>query len=1146
MLLAALKGARLRKRSAAITKTLLAMRLTSILLLATCLHLSAKTRAQINLSEQHVPLEKVFKKITDQTGYLFVYRDEWLKQTRSVTISVRDASLKEALDICFRDQPFTYAILDKMIVLKEKPVQPAAPYSAYQVEIPPGDGIKGRVADSTGAPLVGASIRIKGTKKGTESDVNGGFEMKNIAEGTVLVVSYTGYVTREYEVSARNGTYHYIMLRRSQDELDAMVIQAYGTTSRRFNVGAITTVDAATISKQPVTNVLQALQGQVPGLAVNATSGVPGSKMQLQIRGQNTMLAPPNYFKPYDQPLFIIDGIPFAPQNNNVNQFNSLASTESFNGGISQPGGISPFNGISPADVESVTVLRDADATSIYGTQGSNGVILITTKKGKPGKTVFDLNVNTQFNSNARDIKFLNTPQYLSLRREALAQDGLTPSSDPSDPGFAPDLMLFDTTRYTNWEKTIYGRGTHNIDVHGSLSGGYYNNTFMLSAGYTRSNYNYPGDWSNQQMTLHSQFHHASGDNRLTIDFGVDFGYVQTHSAGFGGNRDITDPPNLPELKNPDGSLVWSYKGFNLQPYQFYANLNATADMKSYTLNNNAHLNYKIVRGLSFGVTAGYSRVTADEASPFPSTAQDPSYISRSAQFGQNTFETINIEPQIDYNLNLGKSNFSALVGTSYKKNIADRTTQQGYDYTSDLFLGSINGAGSVYAYEQYSLYKYAAMFGRLKYMYNQEFIVSLSGRRDGSSNFGPGRQFGSFGSVGLGWIFTQEKAVKNALPFISFGKLYGSYGTSGSDGVQGYQYQALWTPQTYQFPFQGVRGNQPQNLYNPDYSWATKRSLNIALDLGFIQDRILLTANWYRDRVGNQLAGYPLPSQAGFSTVLENTPADVQNSGWEFSLTSTNIKTKNFTWRTNFNISWNRNKLLSFPNLESSSYANSYVIGKPTSIIFGYRYKDVNPTTGRFEFYDAKGQTTYTPGYGLVATGGDQVPIADREVKYLGGFGNTFTYKQLSLYVFIQFSSQTAPNWLGYAYQNFAPGFVNINQPDVVLGKYWTGPGDTHATLQRLVSGYPSPYMGTGYTFSASSGAYSDDTYARLKTVSLSYSVPEDVLKHWHIKGARIYCNVQNLWTVSNYKVGDPELFSNFTAFPIQRTMAMGLNFNF
>lgn len=1125
------------------------MRLTSVLLLAACLHLSVKAQTQqINLSEQHISLDKVFKKITDQTGYLFVYRDEWLKQTKTVNISVHNAGLKDVLDICFRDQPFTYEIIDKMIVLKEKPAQTQA--TIYMTDHPLQDGeVRGRVVDTTGAPLAGATIRIKGTTKGTQADLRGEFNLKNIPEGTVLVISYTGYINKEITASAKASPYHYAVLQRSEDALDATVIQAYGTTSRRFDIGSIATVDAGTIDKQPVTNVMLALQGQVPGLAVNSTSGVPGSKVQLQVRGQNTLTATPNSpgsanFKPYDQPLIIIDGVPTATQNTNVNQLYSLTNQSSTTGGIDQGSGISPFATINPSDIQSISILKDADATSIYGTQGSNGVILITTKKGKPGKTVFNLVANTGFNTATRNIKLMSTPQYLQFRRDANAEDSVTPNNNPYTPGYAPDLLLFDSTRYTNWEKLIYGKTSNNTDIHGSLSGGAYNNTFIISGGYTRSDFNYPGHFSDQRLTEHGAMHHVSNDSRLAIDFGVDFGYDQNHSASYAGNKDILNAPNLPNLKNPDGSLVWSYKGVDLTQYQFYANLLTPVNLQTYNFSTNLHLAYKLFTGLSIGVTAGYNRNTSNESTDLPSTAQNPLYVNRNAQFTATNFQTVNIEPQVDYNLNFGKSSVSALIGATYKKNTTYQNSQEGDNYSNDAFLGSINGAATVYAMDQSSLYKYDAGFGRVKYIYDQEYILSLTGRRDGSSNFGPGRQFGSFGSVGGGWIFTQEKLFKGS--FLSFGKLSGSYGTSGSDGISPYLYQAFWQAISYLPAFQGTRLDQPQNLYNPNYSWATKRSLNIALDLGFFHDRLLANATFYRDREGNQLGSYPLPIQTGFADVAENLPAELQNQGWEFSFTSINIKTKKFTWSSNFNITFNRNKVLSFPNLEGSPYATSYVIGKPASIIFGYRYKDVNPTTGLFEFYTSKGQITSSPQYGLPINGGDYAPIGDREIKYMGGFGNTLTYGRISLYVFFQFSSQTAPTWLSTLYPNYAPGFPLINMPTAVLGKYWTGPGDTHATLERLSTAYSSKAFSPGATFNQSSGAYGDDTYARLKTLSLSYSLPDNLTKHAHIHDLRIYCNAQNLLTFTDYKVSDPELFNNFTQFPVQRIVSFGLNCNF
>jgi TonB-linked SusC/RagA family outer membrane protein len=1138
MLLQALKGAALPGRNAFITKTLLVMRLTAILLLTTCLHLSAKIRAQqINLSEQHVSLDKVFKKITDQTGYLFVYRDEWLKQTRDVSISVHSASLKEVLDICFSDQPFTYAIIDKMVVMKEKPVQ-AKP--AAQEPEQPGLTIRGRVSDSLGLPLYGASVAIKGTKRGTKTDVKGEFELKDVPNGTVLLFSYLGYST--WQATITTNSYVFVVLKRSQDVLDAPVIQAYGTTSRRFNVGSISTVDAETIEKQPVTNVLLALEGQVPGLAINATSGVPGSRVQLQVRGQNTLSSGNPSFKPYDQPLFIIDGTPFAPQNNNTDILGSLASGTSISGGISQLAGLSPFNGINPLDIESISVLKDADATSIYGTQGSNGVILITTKKGKPGKTTFNLSANSGFNSDVRTLKLMNTQQYLQMRKDAFAADGVTPSNDPNDPGYAPDLTVFDQNKYTDWQKVIVGKTSNNTDLHASLSGGNLNTTFLVSGGYTRSDFNFPGNFSDQRLSLHSALHHMSSDNRLTVDLGMDYSYDQNNSVG-GGTRDVLNPPNLPQLRDAAGNLQWNYKGIDISQYQFYAYLKQPTLTQTYNLNNTLHLAYKIVSGLSISANLGYSRNTTAGHNENPLAAQTPLNGTATAGFANNAYQTIIAEPQIDYNTNIGKGAFSVLVGGSYKKNLANSNTTTGYGYANDNFLGSINGAATVYSSDQSNIYKYGAGFARVKYIYDQKYILSLTGRRDGSSNFGPGHQFGNFGSAGAGWIFSEEKAFKAALPVISYAKLSGSYGTSGSDGIAAYQYQAFWQPLTYTPAFQGVQPNLPVNLYNSDYSWALKKSLNLSLDLGFFHDRLLLNATFYRDREGNQLAGYPLPAQVGLSSVLENLNALVQNQGWEFSGSSTNVKTADFTWNTNFNISFNRNKLLSFPNLNVSSYANSYVIGKPTSVVMGYRLKGVNPTTGLFEYYTKNGQATTAPNFELSSNGGDMAPIADREVKYSGGFGNTFSYKRFSLFVFFQFSSQTAPNWL-YSLYNFIPGLSMANLPVQALN-YWKQPGD-HVTQQRLVSNYNSDALNAASHFPQSSGAYSDDTYMRLKTVSFSYALPDAALKRLHIKDCRFYVNAQNLLTFTDYKVSDPELFNDFTSFPLQRIVACGLSFNF
>ena len=1139
-----------------IKKLLLFMKLTTLMLFLALMQVSAGTLAQkVTLSERNASLTTIFEQIRNQTGYDFAYTTSTIKAAKSVTIDVKNVDLKEVLDRIFAGQPLNYTIENKSVVVSIKEVSFLDQLSnkvKTVLNIPTEIG--GTVTDTLGHPLVGASVSIKGKNLITQTDSKGNFSFPNMPQGNyTLVVSYIGY--EKLEISITNtGKYEHLSfaLRLAISPLDQVRVIAYGTDSRRFSVGSVSTVTATDIQKQPVSNPLLALQGQAPGLNVTATSGIPGSQVLVQVRGQNSLYLHQdnpysNPTKPYDQPLFIVDGVPFASQNNNVNQFASLVTAQSNSGGINPTSaGISPFSNIDPADIESISILKDADATSIYGTQGSNGVILITTKKGKPGATTFDLTVNTSFNSVGRPVQLLNTQQYLQLRKDAFSADGATPTNDPYNYlGYAPDLTIFDQNKYTNWQKVLYGKNTTNTDVHGSLSGGTAFNTFLISTGFNRSTYNYPGDFADQRYTLHSNIHHSSQDYRLSVDLTTDFGYDQNNSAGYGGAADIVLRPNLPDLRGPSGNLLWNYQGVDLTSDQFYSSLLQPTNLKNYNFNTAFHISYRLLDGLSIGATLGYNRNATDEHSIEPGVAQNPAYLNRQANFSTNTFQTVNIEPQINYNKNIGKGIFSALIGSTYKKNTNNSTYITGQGYSNDNFLGSINSAPTVSAMDSYNIYKYSAGFARFNYIYDSEFIVNLTGRRDGSSNFGPGRQFGNFGSFGAGWIFSEEKIFKKSAALLSYGKLSGSYGTSGSDGIRAYQYQALYASfPTYVPNFQGIRPGYPTNLYNPDYNWATKKSLNIALDLGFFNNRLLLNATYYRDRENNQLVNYPLPIQSGFATVLGNLDATVQNKGFEFAINSTNLKSKDFTWKTNFNVSFNRNKLLAFPNLANSSYASVYQIGQPTSIIYGYRYKDVNPQTGFFEFYAKDGAVTSHPSYGPASTGGDQVPIGNLDVKYAGGLGNTFTYKQISLFIFCQFSRRNAPNYLAQVYSSYQLGFA-YNQPSAVLNDYWKAPGD-NAQLQRLASSYGSAAIGPALSFGQSSGIYSDDTYLRIKTVSLSYQFPASLLSKVHVKGASVFVNGQNLLTFTDYKVGDPETPGVFTSFPIQRIVAFGLNLKF
>ena len=1131
------------------TKLTRVMRLTAFCLLAGLLQVHATGISQtVSFSGDNVPLQKVFIAIERQTGYVFFYNAGLLKEAKPVTLHLVHVSLEEALKASLKDLPLDYGIENKTIVISRKAVVQTPPVTTMPVAGAPDTLvlIQGRVMDSTFTPLQGASIIVKGEKRGTQTDRFGNFEIWVAAKRPVLVVSYLGYTTREVLWPGNNMRNVTISLRRSSDPLDEVQVIAYGTSSRRFSVGSIATVTADDIEKQPVSNVLLALEGRVPGLLVTPSNGAPGASVATQIRGQNTIESLPSVNNSmYDQPLIIVDGVPFAPQNGNISSF--------LNGDFAGVG-MSALNGLNPANVESITVLKDADATSIYGSQGSNGVIVITTKRGKAGPTQLHLKLATGPNKITRSLDMYNTPEYIQMRRIAQANDGLAGSTNTSD---FPDLLLWDTTKYTNWAKKFFENPTNNTDVYASVSGGVQNTTFILGAGYSKYTFNFPGDFADNRWTMHGGFHHNSQDRRLTLDYSNDLTYDRNNSSAANGiGSALTLAPNLPDLLDPQGNLVWNYKGQDLSQWQLLSALKQPYLVQSFTLNNSLRLGYQVANGLTVSAGLGYSLVYTKQYSAYPLGSQDPAmFPSGSADFGSGDYQSINIEPQVDYKRNIGKGVLTALVGATYQNKTSSGTEQDGTGYTEDALLHTIQAATSVYNTDNYSIVKYAGVFGRVGYVYDREYILSLTGRRDGSSNFGPDHLFGDFGSAGLGWIFSEEKAFQRALPFISYAKIAGNYGTTGSDGVAPYQFQPFWQlANSYSYPlFENTRAYLPVNLSNPNYGWASKAALNLSLDLGFFHDRLLVNGTVYQNRTGNQLTSYPLASQAGMTSVVQNLNAVLQDRGWEVSLTSVNIRTKNFKWSTSFNISANYNKLIKFPNIERTAYATIYQVGKSTSVQYGFKYAGVNDTTGVFQFYTGKGAKVSSGlSYQWASQGGDLVPLGNTDPRFYGGLGNTFSYKGFSLTLFMHFSDALARNWLAGVYQGSMPGTLSNLPERLKMSQFWQKPGD-QVSLERLTTNSydatdPNAFAAqqAASYYGMSNAVFGTDFYVRLQTAALAYTLPAGTLRRIGVKNCSINVNAQNLFTITNYKFGDPETPGSFISIPLQRIITGGVTFDF
>jgi len=1128
---------------------LLTMKLTVVLIAAFLLQAHAGSYSQtVTFSGKNIPLEKVFSVIEKQTGYVFFFNYTVLGQAKPVDLKVKNASLNEVLKDCFTDQPLEYEIEGKTISVKKKEITTLNNNDLLvEDNNTPPITISGNVATMDGMPLDGAYILIKGEKNGIVSNAKGDFIIKDITKkNVILVVSFTGYKTKEIPVTDQS--FIRVRLEVSTSQLDEVHTIAYGTGTQRYATGNTAKVGAEEIAMQPVSNPLSTLEGRVPGLLITQSSGVPGSSFTIQIRGQNTIRTQNagGGFPALDNPLFIIDGVPFAPQNTLINQYGSLGAPDIGSGATFNVNynaqGMGPFNSINPADIESIEVLKDADATSIYGSQGANGVILITTKKGKPGKTVCNANVYTGASVVTRTIPMMNTQQYLQMRHEAYKNDGTTPTLSNG----AADLLVFDTTQYTDWKKFLLGGTAHTTDANMSLSGGASTTQFLVGMGYHHEDYIFPGNFGDNRISVNTNLHHSSADRKFSLDLSANYSYDNNNSGGggSGGKSPLTAfmlSPNYPALVKPDGSINWMYNGIDLaqNPLGY---LGQKYILTNTSLLSHLQLSYQVTPGLNIRTSLGYNSFNTREHIEMPKSSLDPySSISAfgytsSAGFSTSNYQSWIIEPQADYKRQLGPGKLSALVGGSFQQKSSSSLSVTGTNYTNDALLGSITGAATIAAGDAYSVYKYAAVFGRINYIMADKYILNFTGRRDGSSRFGSGKQFGNFGSVGIGWLFAQEGFIKKWLPAMSYGKLRASYGTTGSDAVAPYQYIPRWSGGGGTSNYLGVPGYTPLNLSNPDFAWAVNKKLELGLELGFWKDALLVNISWFRNRCGNQLLSYPLPSQTGFGSVTENLPAVVQNSGLELTISTTNIKTSSFAWKSSLNLSPTaKNKLLSFPGLASSSYANTYVVGQPLDLKKGYRFLGVNDTTGIYQFLSAKGIPTYTPSY----PNDYQVIFNTLAPDFYGGLRNSFSYKGFQLDVFLDFRKQIGLSYL--AQLNFI-GFA-YNEPQAILQR-WQKPGDK-AEIEKFTTNTSSLAYKANSIFQNSTGAYTDASFIRVKTVSLSYSISSAYLKKLKMQGCRVYLNAQNLFTITGYKGNDPESQS-FYGLPPLRTIVAGLSLSF
>lgn len=976
--------------------------------------------------------------------------------------------------------------------------------------------IKGNIINEEGNPVPAATITIKGTSRSTMANSKGEFTLTGTAPYDTLIVSAIGYQTATEPNNTRGLVT--VILKRKVTELDETVIIAYGTTTKRYNTGNVATITTAQLATQPLSNPLAALHGRVPGLVVTQASGAPGSAIKIEIRGRTSLETSASG----NDPLFIIDGIPFSPGNEVVSQLRSSAN----NPRSAAQGGLSPFALINPADIESIDILKDADATAIYGSRGANGVVLITTKQAKSGPTSFTVNAFTGISRIATEVQMLNTQQYLQMRREAFANDGSTPTI-----ANAPDLLLWDTTRYTNFVNDFIGNTATNTNIQLSLAGGNSNTRFLLGTGYNRETAVFPGSFAANRASANIKITHNSPSKKLGLTFTASYAAAVNNSIKTDLSTYINLPPNFPALYDEQGKLRWSEAGV--------AFANPLAEqLRSYkaineNLNTGLQLSYAFTKLLSFKLNTGYNSFRSNERSLHPAASLDPASSSLPfSNFANSRTGGFIIEPQLEYGQQWKRFRINALLGATAQHTAAEAQSVNGLNYTSDLLLASIAAAPLVIGSNTENLYRYTAMFTRISMQWQNKYLLNLSARRDGSSRFGPGNRFGNFGAIGLGWIFSKEKALQNQ-SILSFGKLRSSYGLTGSDQVGDYRYLDTW--QNTSLTYLNANGLQPSRLFNPQYGWEVNKKFEAALELGFFNDKLFLSAAWFQNRSGNRLVNYALPATTGFTSVLRNWDALVQNTGWEFLFTSQNIQTQKSSWSTTFNITIPQNKLLAFPGLDASPYRNNYRVGQSLSVIYAYQYLGVDPATGIYTYHDLDSN-------GILNTADYQL-LGNTDPVLYGGVGNTVSIGQFRFSCFIEFRKQLGRNYLATQAATI-PGRGMFNQPALVLDR-WQKPGDI-ATIQRYTTTTNTPaYIAAVTHLAASNAIFSDASFIRLKNLACSWSLPQALAAKMKLQALSLQLTAQNLFTVTRYAGADPEN-QNFFVLPPLRTITGGIQFTF
>ena len=1061
--------------------------------------ISLTAQAQITFRVSNKSIKQAIGLIESKADYSFFYSDELDDLNNKINLSVNNEDIHSVLQKLFRNTRITYRIEDgKQVVLsKKKDNQPSSKSKEKEV--------RGIITDKTGEPLIGVSVTVKGTGKGTVTDMNGKWSL-SVSEGSVLNFSYIGYSAETVKVGKSNS--YNISLSEDNQILDEVVVIGYGSMKRKDITTAVSVVSTADIDERPIIDAAQALQGKAAGIQVVQPSGAPGEGMSIRVRGATSVQAS-------NEPLYIVDGMP----NDNISS-------------------------LSPADIESMQVLKDASSAAIYGARAANGVVLITTKRGKVGNPQVKFSAYVGLSQLGKKIDALNTEEYKDLMKELKKYSNVAPTIPDSEKRYVDWTdMFFKTGLNQNYQLSV-SNGTDKLQYF--VSGGYTNEQGIIEKANFRR-YNFRANIDNQ----HTKW----------LKMALNFAYTNTKGQEVNQSRSsmragsilsvINTPPFMQQWdnENPGQYDENAYGSRILNPLAANSADNITsADY----LKGSLGFTFDILKGLKFKSTFGIDLSNShwDYFLDPKSTSDGRGTKGRVEESYSRNIEWL-FENILTYDFSLKKHNFSLMGGATQQHAQYNGAWLAGFDLADSYpNIHSISAANQIdkdACGSSASAWSLASFLGRVAYNYDSKYLLTMNFRADGSSRFAPGHRWGYFPSASAGWRVSSEKFMEPFKNVIDDMKLRIGWGMNGNQsGIGNYSYLASMSASkvapTTENLYPGL-AISPYSAANTELTWEKTMQWNAGLDLTMLDSRVTFSVDAYYKKTKDLLLTVSLPDNVNLPGGITRNDGEMVNKGMEFSVSSQNLK-GTFQWNTDFNISFNRNKLTKLGLNKIYYYAEMYetresaVIlkeGIPLGTFYGYVSEGVDPETGNIIYSDLNKNGSLDPG--------DRTEIGCAQPDFIYGMTNTFSYAGLNLSVFLQGSQG---NDIFNASRIDTEGMFDFrNQSKAVLDR-WKRPG--------MITDIPR--VGNIENSHNSTRFVEDGSYLRLKTVTLSYDFNKKWLKKMHLSKLQAYVTGQNLLTLTKYSGYDPEVNAygadavaqgvDYGTYPQSKALIFGLNVEF